>query len=247
MTSPRKSTRTASSTVLTSTPCSETTSPLPRNPRVEEEGVYASRANATQTGDREPQVKPHYHYCVVRSDLPFGVIAAMLVHAAGESIEFGSWMGDLSDADCEVCTTRPGRSSAHFGCGRCVGHGKHPLPIHAVVLAVENEAQLLEIDRRLDAAGIEHRSVREPDAPWNGALMSIGLVPVKDRSKLRKFVSSIPLLSAGSSVGRVPVSQDIAVGGSSPSLRTNTRIAQRVERLPFEEGGGSAGLPLGTK
>lgn len=202
-------------------------------------------------------------------------MAAQLVHAAGESMEFGSFMGELSSTYCEVCTKRPGRSSAYPGCGHCAGHGQYPEPIHVVVLAVDNEAQLLELDARLDAGNIAHRSVREPVAPWNGALMAIGFEPVKNRSVLRKYISSIPLLREGSSVVRVPLPRESEVGGSSPSprtnssadsstaleqrlkrteiagsspvSRTNTEVAQRVERLPFEEGGGGAGPPLGAE
>jgi hypothetical protein len=125
-------------------------------------------------------------------------MAAQLTHASGESMEFGSFMGDLSRTYCEVCTTRPGRSSAHEGCGRCMGHGFLPLPIHAVVLEVRDESSLLELDAALDAAGVSHRLVLEPDAPWNGQATAIGIEPTKDRAKLRPFLRKLKLLKGDS-------------------------------------------------
>jgi len=125
-------------------------------------------------------------------------MVAQLTHAAGESMEFGSFMGDLSKVVCEVCTKRPGRSSAYPGCGICVGHGFHPEPIHAVVLAVADEAQLLELDAVLDAARVSHRLVLEPDAPWNGQAMALGIEPTRDRAELRPFLKKLKLLKGDS-------------------------------------------------
>lgn len=64
---------------------------------------------------------------------------------------------------------------------------------NAVVLAVSNEAALLDVERKLSHAGIRHVSIREPDAPWNGALCSIGLMPLSDRTEVKKVLSSLPL------------------------------------------------------
>jgi len=99
-----------------------------------------------------------YHYCIVRNDLPIGVTAAQLVHAAGES--------------------NPG--------------GQHS---HAVVLGVPKE-NLLDIEVKLSDAGITHVAVREPDSPYNGELMAIGIVPVfRSKNKdLRRIVSGLKLL-----------------------------------------------------
>lgn len=70
----------------------------------------------------------------------------------------------------------------------------HPPHTHVVVLAVENEAQLLSIAKRLDAAGIEHKVIREVDEPYTGQHTAIGVFPVTDRSAVRKITSSLPLL-----------------------------------------------------
>ena len=99
------------------------------------------------------------HFCVVREDLPRGVLAAQLVHAAGESAPGGL-----------------------------------PSGTHAVVLGVENEAALHEVERRLFQFGVPHHAIREPDAPWLGALMAIGVVPMVPTKQLRKVTKSLRLL-----------------------------------------------------
>jgi len=64
---------------------------------------------------------------------------------------------------------------------------------HAIVLAVPNEPALVALAERLAKARIAHVTIREPDAPWNNALMAIGLVPGR-KEALRRYLSSIPLL-----------------------------------------------------
>ena len=85
---------------------------------------------------------PLSHICVVRADLPRGVLAAQLIHAAGESSP-----GDL------------------------------PPGTHAVALAARGAVELEALARRLTFDGVPHVQIREPDPPWNGALMAIGLRP----------------------------------------------------------------------
>jgi peptidyl-tRNA hydrolase len=91
--------------------------------------------------------------------LPWGVIAAQLVHAAGESAP-----GNLA----------PGT--------------------HAVVLGVESEAALQEIEARLFQFDVPHHAIREPDAPWLGALMAIGIPPMVPTKQLRKVTKKLRLL-----------------------------------------------------
>lgn len=45
------------------------------------------------------------------------------------------------------------------------------------VLGVKDERALLKEHARLNKQGIEHTLVEEPDAPWNGAGMAIGVKP----------------------------------------------------------------------
>lgn len=91
--------------------------------------------------------------------MPRGVVAANLVHAAGES-----------------------------------SPGNLPEGTHAYVLAVPDEVALCALADRLERAQIAFVRVVEPDAPYNNALMAIGLVPVSDRREVRRLLSSLPLL-----------------------------------------------------
>ena len=50
-------------------------------------------------------------------------------------------------------------------------------PIYAVVLYAKNEKALMKLEERLLDEEIEHKAIREPDAPWRGALMAIGIAP----------------------------------------------------------------------
>lgn len=102
--------------------------------------------------------EPLVHYIVVREDLPRGLQAAQITHAAGES--------------------SPGNLSAGT---------------HAVVLGVRDTASLEEVARRLARAGVAHVRIEEPDPPWDGALLAIGLVPGR-KEVLRRHVSSLRLL-----------------------------------------------------
>jgi hypothetical protein len=96
---------------------------------------------------------------IVRADLPRGVLAAQLIHAAGESSP-----GDL------------------------------PTHTFAVALAARDEPHLELLERKLLKHQIPHRAIREPDAPWNHALMAIGIVPVSDRAVVKLVTSSLALL-----------------------------------------------------
>lgn len=98
------------------------------------------------------------HYCITRADLPHGVKAAQLIHAAGES--------------------SPG--NVHSG-------------TFAFALVTKTEEELKALGWELFKAGIPHKLIFEPDAPWTGQLMAIGVVP-GPRKKLRKYFSNFPLL-----------------------------------------------------
>jgi hypothetical protein len=71
-----------------------------------------------------------------------------------------------------------------------------PLPAgtHAVVLAALDEAALARLEERLALAGIAHVAIREPDPPWSGALMALGLEPTHDRARVRRALGRLPLL-----------------------------------------------------
>ncbi len=64
----------------------------------------------------------------------------------------------------------------------------------AVVLAVDGECALALVEERLHVAGVDHVAIREPDLPWAGALMAIGIVPAHERAAIRRALGRLPLL-----------------------------------------------------
>ena len=68
---------------------------------------------------------------------------------------------------------------------------------YAVCLHAQDEAELKLITRKLRDAKIDFRAVCEPEPPHNGALMAIGIVPVRahssERYTLNRILSSLPL------------------------------------------------------
>lgn len=57
-----------------------------------------------------------------------------------------------------------------------------------------NERQLREIARKLQLNGIQHVAIQEIDPPWDGQMTAIGIVPLSDRTQVKKILSSLPLL-----------------------------------------------------
>lgn len=115
---------------------------------------------------------PLIHYIIVRRDIRrtvrgsgIGALAAQVAHAAGES--FAAW-----------------EARYHWT----------PRGTIACVLGVPNERALKHVLQRLDDAGIKCNAIYEPDAPWNGALMAIGVWPMPLTSPARKTLSRLKLL-----------------------------------------------------
>lgn len=71
--------------------------------------------------------------------------------------------------------------------------GKVPSGTRAVALSVPNERALLRLEDRLIELGIAHAAIREPDPPYHGALMAIGLEPTRDPA-IRRALRKISLL-----------------------------------------------------
>jgi hypothetical protein len=65
-------------------------------------------------------------------------------------------------------------------------------PTIAVSLAASTR-QLADLARVLAAAGVAHVLVHEPDEPWRGALMAIGVVPTS-RERVRRYFAHLPLV-----------------------------------------------------
>lgn len=64
---------------------------------------------------------------------------------------------------------------------------------YAIVLSVENERALVHLADRLRVAGVKFVSVFEPDPPYLGAMMAIGLVPAR-KEVVGKHLSQLRLL-----------------------------------------------------
>ena len=70
---------------------------------------------------------------------------------------------------------------------------RHPFGTYVVVLAAKNESHLIGISHLLSEYDITHSVVTESDKPYSGQAMAIGLELVRDRSKVKKCLSYLPL------------------------------------------------------
>lgn len=62
----------------------------------------------------------------------------------------------------------------------------------AVVLEAR-EDQLEKLEYQLQSRNIPHVAIREPDEPWRGALMAIGVFPTEDRKSLKPILGKLKL------------------------------------------------------
>lgn len=69
-----------------------------------------------------------------------------------------------------------------------------PRSTRAVVLAVPDEAALLDLERRILNVGMIHSAVREPWEPYNGALMAIGVCPQPKTDLIKRLFSQLKKL-----------------------------------------------------
>jgi len=68
-----------------------------------------------------------------------------------------------------------------------------PTSTHAVVLAVDSEDELRRLESRAQHRNLPHCAIREPDAPYNGALMAIGFLP-GPKQHFKNLLGRYPLL-----------------------------------------------------
>jgi hypothetical protein len=71
--------------------------------------------------------------------------------------------------------------------------GKLPEGTYAIALSCANEEELRALSDRLEAAGLHPHRINEPDEPFNGQLMALGLPP-SYKSTYRRYVSNLPLI-----------------------------------------------------
>ncbi len=78
--------------------------------------------------------------------------------------------------------------------GESCGGAPLPLSTHAIALSVRDEGHLREVRDRIWKAGIPHTAVHEPDPPYMGQLMAVGIWPTYDRQAVRRVTSDLPLV-----------------------------------------------------
>jgi hypothetical protein len=78
--------------------------------------------------------------------------------------------------------------------------GNLPQDTFAIALAVADEDALADLMVRLAKSGVPMAIVHEPDEPYRGQLMALGLRPAR-RSQLRRHLSDVPLLKDSRSRG----------------------------------------------
>lgn len=78
---------------------------------------------------------------------------------------------------------------------------------YALVVSAANEAELLKHEDELLRLGVPIASIREPDAPYCGALMAIGIRPMPKRS-LPKFLKKLPLFGREKAPVRTDIKSD---------------------------------------
>jgi hypothetical protein len=69
-----------------------------------------------------------------------------------------------------------------------------PPDTRAIALMVADETALALLAERLELASVAHVVVREPDPPWSGALMAIGILPLVDMRAARRVLAKLQLL-----------------------------------------------------
>jgi hypothetical protein len=71
-----------------------------------------------------------------------------------------------------------------------------PLPsgTFAIALSVPDEPSLRDLARRLWDSEVPYKLIEEPDAPYNGQAMALGIFPTTDRERVRRVTSSLPLV-----------------------------------------------------
>jgi hypothetical protein len=69
-----------------------------------------------------------------------------------------------------------------------------PTDTRAIALMVDNEAELALLAERLELASIAHVVIREPDPPWSGAVMAIGIAPIAQTRAARRVLAKLQLL-----------------------------------------------------
>lgn len=73
-----------------------------------------------------------------------------------------------------------------------------PVPpgTHAVILRADSEDELRQLAAKLDRRGIPHKLICEPDAPYLGSAVALGVAPTNDRRAVRRVLGHLKLIGA---------------------------------------------------
>jgi hypothetical protein len=83
---------------------------------------------------------------------------------------------------------------AAHAAGESVQGGPASGDTHVVALVAERSEDLESLSVTLTFAGIHHVVIREPDAPYNGAAVAVGVAPVVDREVVKPHVAHFKVL-----------------------------------------------------
>lgn len=134
----------------------------------------------------EQTASPLTHYIVVRHDLPLGVVAAMITHAAGESFYFFA---------------RSRSSAKEHRLDKPEGGGSSPSGIasikdtRAVVLRATDGGHLIDLLPKLKKLSLAFVLIEETEGIYAGQPMAIGLHPVVRTEEIRKMFNGYQLLN----------------------------------------------------
>lgn len=144
------------------------------------------------------------HYIVVRRDLPFGILAAQVAHAAGESfyafalpkVTFSNRTmasGGYAAAAPSGPSSSVSESQTFFFPSSSETPPFVAAETIAVVLGARNEGKLARLELELTGAAIPHVVVREVNGEYAGQLMAIGLLP-GEKDTLAPYVNDFQML-----------------------------------------------------
>jgi peptidyl-tRNA hydrolase len=128
------------------------------------------------------------HYIIVRRDLPVGITAANIAHAAGESFFAFGTRPRSSEVERLLSKQKVESSEDSGGSTFLAGH------TIAVVLRARAEADLKKLALRLNEHGIDNEVIVEVDGTYSGQVMAIGVWPT-DRN-IREMFNGYQLYGA---------------------------------------------------
>lgn len=131
------------------------------------------------------------HYIVVRRDLSLATLLVMVAHAAGESFYA---LGPRSSVKEHAVSNGEVAGSSPAG-----GSTFDPAETRVVILGARNEHKLDRLQMSLRHHDVPFIAVHEPDAPWHGQLMAIGLLP-GDAEQLRPLLNEFQRFPDGVAV-----------------------------------------------